>query len=92
MTFSRTLGAEIEDEFKWIPGGQIVGMPLDKAEAALSLLKDAMDAFIDSAMSRVRRGVSLENHTPEAINLPVNCTRTRSAATGAGFRASFFGR
>ena len=62
------LGAEIEDEFKWIPGGQTVGMPLDKAEAALSLLKDAMDAFIDSAMSRVRRAVSLEDHTPEAIN------------------------
>jgi hypothetical protein len=57
------LGAEIEDEFKWILGGQIVGMPLDKAEAALSLLKDAMDAFIDSAMSRVRRAVSLEDHT-----------------------------
>jgi hypothetical protein len=63
-----TLGAEIEDEFKGIPGGQIVGMPLDKAEAALSLLKDAMDAFIDSSMSRVRRAVSLEDHTPEAIN------------------------
>ena len=43
-------------------------MPLDKAEATLSLLRDAMDAFIDSAMSRVRRGVSLEHHTPEAIN------------------------
>jgi hypothetical protein len=63
-----TLGAEIEDEFKWIPGGQIVGMPVDKAEVALSLLKDAMDAFIGSAMSQVRRGVSPENHTPEAIN------------------------
>jgi hypothetical protein len=62
------LGAEIEDEFKWIPGGQIVGMPLDNAEAALSLLKSSMDAFIDSAMSRVRRAVSLEDHTPEAIN------------------------
>jgi Protein of unknown function DUF262 len=62
-----TLGAEIDDEFKWIPGGQIVGMPIDKAEVVLSLLKDPMDAFIDSAMSRVRRAVSLEDHTPEAI-------------------------
>ena len=26
-----------------------------------------MDAFIDSAMTRVRRSVSLEDHTPEAI-------------------------
>ena len=63
-----TLGAEIVDEFKWIPGGQIVGMPQDKAATALSLLKDAMDAFIDSAMSRVRRAVGLGDHTPEAIN------------------------
>jgi hypothetical protein len=63
-----TLGAEVEDEFKWIPGGEIIGMPLDQAETALSLLRDAMDAFIDSAMSRVRHGVSLDHHTPEAIN------------------------
>jgi len=63
-----TLGAEIEGEFKWVPGGQIVGVPLDKAAAALSLLKEGMDAFIDSAMSRVRSAVSLEDHTPEAIN------------------------
>ncbi len=62
------LGAEIEDDFKWIPGGVIVGMPVDKAEVALSLLKDAMDAFLGSAMSQVKRGVSPENHTPEAIN------------------------
>ena len=61
------LGGEIEDDFKWIPGGKVVGMPLDKAGAAFSLLKDAMDAFIDGAMTRVRRSVSLEEHTPEAI-------------------------
>ena len=61
------LGAEIEDEFKWIPGGVIVGMPLDKAGDAHPLLKDAMDGFLDSAMTRVRRSVSLEDHTPEAI-------------------------
>jgi hypothetical protein len=63
-----TLGAEIEDEFKGILGGQIVGMPLEKAATALLLLKDGMDAFIDSAMSRVRRAVDLGDHTPEAIN------------------------
>lgn len=63
-----TLGGEIEDDFKWIPGGEVVGMSLDKADAAYSLLKDAMDAFIDGAMTRVRRSVSLEEHTPEAIH------------------------
>ena len=61
------LGGEIEDDFKWIPGWAVVGMPLDKAGAAYSLLKDAMDAFIDAAMTRVRQSVSLEDHTPEAI-------------------------
>ena len=61
------LGGEIEDDFKWIPGGQLIGMPLDKAGAAYSLLKDVMDSFIDGAMTRVRRSVSLEDHTPEAI-------------------------
>lgn len=62
-----TLGAELEDEFKWVAGGVIVGMPVEKAETALSLLRDANDAFIDSAMSRVRRPGSLENHVPEAV-------------------------
>jgi hypothetical protein len=62
------LGGAIEGELKWIQGGQTVGIPLDKAETALSLVKDAMGAFIDSAMSRVRRAVDLGDHTPEAIN------------------------
>ena len=62
------LGGEIEDDFKWVPGGQVIGMPLDRAGAAHSLLKEAMDAFIDGAMTRVRRSVSLEDHTPEAIH------------------------
>ena len=61
------LGGERVDEFKWLPGGEIIGMPLDKASTAFSLLKDAMDAFIDGAMTRVRRSVSLEEHTPEAV-------------------------
>jgi hypothetical protein len=61
------LEGEVVDEFKWVSGGQVVRMPLDKAGAAHSLLKDAIDAFIDSAMTRVRQSVSLEDHTPEAI-------------------------
>jgi hypothetical protein len=61
------LAGEIEDDSKWVPGGQVVELPLDKAAAAHSLLKDAMDAFIDAAMTRVRRSVNLEDHTPEAI-------------------------
>jgi hypothetical protein len=74
-----TLGAEIRPEFKWIPGGQIVVMPLDEAEAALPLLKDGMDAFINSAMSRVRSAVSLAYSRGD--QLFINSTRTRSPAT-----------
>ena len=74
-----TLGAEVAPEFKSIPGGQIVGMPLDKAEAALPLLKDGMDAFINSAMSRVRSAVSLAYSRGD--QLFINSTRTRSPAT-----------
>ena len=83
-----TLGAEIEDELKWIPGGQIVGMPLDKAATALSLLKDAMDAFIDSAMSRVRRAVEPGRPHPRSDQLPVNSTRTRSPQPEPGSELS----
>ena len=62
------LGAEIDDEFKWIPGGQLLALPLEQASAAHGLLKDGLDAFIDSAMARVRSSVSLDDHTPEAIS------------------------
>lgn len=63
-----SLAAEIVDEFKWIPGGEILGMPIEHAGAAHAILKDALDSFLDSAMSRVRRSVSLEDHDPEAIS------------------------
>jgi len=62
------VGAEVEEELKWIPGGMVVGLPMLEAAAALPLLKDGMDAFIESAMSRTRRSLSLENHVPEAIS------------------------
>jgi Mrr N-terminal domain len=62
------LGAEIDDEFKWIPGGQLLALPLEQASATHGLLKDGLDAFIDSAMARVRSSVSLDDHTPEAIS------------------------
>jgi hypothetical protein len=63
------LGAEAEEdaEFKLVPGGLILTLPVDHAGEALALLKDGLNSFIDVAMSRVRRSVSLEDHVPEAV-------------------------
>ncbi|MEP7272413.1 MAG: DUF262 domain-containing protein [Acidobacteriota bacterium] len=64
-----SLGAETERdwEFKQVPGGLLLTFPLENALAALDLLKDGFDRFVDAAMSRVRTPVSLEDHVPEAV-------------------------
>ena len=64
-----TLGAEIEKdaEFKKIPGGLLLTFPIDHAAEAVDLLRDGFNAFVDMAMARVRRPVSLEDHVPEAV-------------------------
>ncbi len=63
------LGAEAENdvEFKWIPGGLILTFPAERAAEALTLLKHGLNSFVDAAMARVRRSVSLEDHVPEAV-------------------------
>jgi hypothetical protein len=63
------LGAEAEDdaEFKVIPGGFILTFPAERAADALPLLKHGLSSFINAAMAHVRRSVSLEYHTPEAV-------------------------
>jgi hypothetical protein len=65
-----SLGAEVEKdtEFKFIPGGLILTIPPERAAEALVLLKQGLVDFIDEAMSRVRRSVSLEDHAPEAVD------------------------
>jgi hypothetical protein len=64
------LGADPENdgEFKWIPGGVILKFPIEHAAQATELLRDSLDSFVDMAMARVRRAVSFEDHTPEAID------------------------
>jgi hypothetical protein len=64
-----SLGAELDDdeEFRAIPGAILLNFPADHAAIALDLLKDGLNTFIDLAMARVRRTVSLEEHTPEAV-------------------------
>ena len=54
-------------EFKQIPGGLILTFPVEHAAEALALLKDGLNSFVDVAMARVRRSVSLEDHVPEAV-------------------------
>ena len=64
------VGAEPEDddEFKKIPGGVLLTFPVEHSGEALRLLQDGINSFIDLAMARVRRAVSLEDHTPEAVS------------------------
>ena len=63
------LGAEAEKdlEFKQVPGGLILTFPVEHAAEALALLKDGLNSFVEEAMARVRRSVSLEDHVPEAV-------------------------
>ena len=63
------VGAEAEENEAWkaVPGGVLLSFPVDRAKAALELLKDPFDRFIDEATARVRRRVSLERHVPEAV-------------------------
>ena len=63
------LGAEAEkdEEFKKIPGGLLLTFPVEHAAEALDLLRDGFNSFVDMAMARVRRPVSLEDHVPEAV-------------------------
>jgi hypothetical protein len=63
------LGAEAEEdaEFKLVPGGLVLTFPLEHAAEAVTLLKDGLNSFVDVAMARVRRSVSLEDHVPEAV-------------------------
>ena len=65
----RALGAEAEKdwEFKQIPGGVLLTFPAEHAAEAFAFLKHGLNSFIDLAMARVRRSVSLEDHIPEAV-------------------------
>lgn len=64
------IGAEPDqdEEFKTIPGGVLLTFPVEHAKDALSLLRDGMNSFVDLAMVRVRRQVSMEDHIPEAVS------------------------
>jgi hypothetical protein len=63
------LGADIENdaEFKKVPGALLLTFPVEHAAGALGLLRDGFNSFVDLAMARVRRPVSLEEHVPEAV-------------------------
>ncbi|MGH2360222.1 MAG: winged helix-turn-helix domain-containing protein, partial [bacterium] len=63
-----SLGAESDkdEEFKKVPG-RLLSFPVEHAAEALDLLRDGLNSFVDVAMARVRRPVSLEDHNPEAV-------------------------
>ena len=56
-----------DDEFRFIPGAVMIAFPADRAAVALELLQDPFNMFVDLAMARVRRSVSMEDHSPEAV-------------------------
>lgn len=62
------LSAISEEEFKSIPGAVLLGFPAARAADALTLLRENIASFMEAAMARVRRSVSLDEHTPEAVN------------------------
>jgi hypothetical protein len=55
------------EAWKFIQGGLFLTFPAERASLAFELLKDGFDKFVDEAMARVRRSVSLEWHVPEAV-------------------------
>ena len=59
--------AKREVEVKQIAGAITLSFPVERAAEAIPLLKDAFSNFIEEAMVRVRRSVSLEDHAPEAV-------------------------
>jgi hypothetical protein len=63
------LGAEADKDwkFKWVPGGLVLTFPVEHAAEALVSLKHGLNSFVEAAMARVRRSVSLEDHVPEAV-------------------------
>lgn len=63
------LDADADDSEVWraIPEGLFLTFPVSKANVALELLKDPIDKFVDEAIGRVKRKVSLSDHLPEAV-------------------------
>jgi hypothetical protein len=64
-----TLGSDpdSDEEFKQLPGGLLITFPVEHASTSEELLSDGFNSFVDMAMARVRRRVSLEDHVPEAV-------------------------
>ncbi len=58
---------ETDEEFKKLPGGLLISLPAEHAPKVQELLSDGFNSFVDMAMARVRRRVSLEDHVPEAV-------------------------
>ena len=65
-----TLGSDpdTDEEFKKLPGGLLLTFPVEHASKAEEFLSDGFNSFVDLAMARVRRRVSLEEHVPEAVD------------------------
>jgi Mrr N-terminal domain/Protein of unknown function DUF262 len=56
-----------EFKFKLVPGALLLTFSVEHASKAHELLSGGFNSFVDLAMARVRRRVSLEDHVPEAV-------------------------
>ena len=68
---------ESDEEFKKLPGALLLTFPVEHASRAQELLSDGFNSFVDLAMARVRRRVSLEDHVPEAVTYVWENTKVR---------------
>lgn len=59
---------DADEEFKLGPGALLITFPVEHALKAQALLSDAFNNFVDLAMARVKSRVSLEGHSPEAVD------------------------
>ena len=64
-----SIDAENDAEVKFVLGGLLLTVPLDRLGEAHELLFENFSAYVAAAMARVRRAVNLDEHSPEAISV-----------------------
>lgn len=68
-----TLDADSNGVWKVVPGGIFLTIANGQIAAATPLLKNPIDQFVDGAIERVRRRVSLEDHRPDIVAYIAEC-------------------
>lgn len=64
-----SVDAENDAEVKFVQGGVLLTVPLDRLGEAHELLFENFSAYVAAAMARVRRAVNLDEHSPESVRV-----------------------